>query len=136
MRNITGTFFVNWRFMIQSQWAAPLDFPVTGQWPLTFSLSSTIKFFTNLASVTWLKLFFFLFTHDQIFVEVLFHYFFALLILFKNCFNEFISSIFTSKNKNWLTKLIINTNKLVSETTRNVILIFLFLRTFISLNTF
>ena len=41
-----------------------------------------------------------------------------------NCFNKFISSIFTSKNNNWLSKPIINANNFVSKTTRNVILIF------------
>ena len=107
---------------------------------VTTSISCTFKFsscvamisnffiiiindFTNHASVTRLKLFFF-FTHDQIFVKVFFHYFFTILILFKNCFNKFVSSIFTSKNNYWLSKFIINTNKLVSKTTRNVILIF------------
>ena len=81
------------------------------------------EFFTYSTRVTWFKLFFF-FTHDQIFVKVFFHYFFTILILFKNCFNKFTSSIFTSKNSYWLGKFIINTNKLVSKTTRNVILIF------------
>ena len=79
------------------------------------------KFFTNLASMAYLKLFFF-FTYDQIFVEVFF-YFFMLLILLKNCFNKFISSIFAPKNKHWFTKPIINTNNFVSKATRNVFLI-------------
>ena len=81
------------------------------------------EFFTNPASVARLELFFFLFTHDQIFVEMLFHYFFTVFILFKNCFNKFISSIFTSKNNYWLVKFIINTNKFISKATRNAILI-------------
>ena len=131
--NIKGTFLVNWRFMFQPQWAAPLNFPVTWPWPYTFSSSSSISFFTNPANVTRLKLFFF-FTHDQIFVKVLFHYFFTILILFKNHFNEFISSIFTSRKNYWVSKFIINTNKLVSKTTKNVILIFLWVKTFITFN--
>ena len=80
-------------------------------------------FFTCPASITRLKFFFF-FTHDQIFVEVFLNYFFTVFKLFKNRFSKFISSIFTSKNNNWLTKFIINTNKLVSKTSGNVILIF------------
>ena len=81
------------------------------------------KFFTNPTSVTLLKLIFF-FSYDQIFVEMFFHYFFAVLIILKNCFNKFISCIFAYKNNNWLTKLIIDVNNFVSKTTRNVILIF------------
>ena len=81
------------------------------------------EFFTNPANVTWLKLFFF-FTHNQIFVKIFFHYVFTVSILFKNCFNKFISSIFTSKNNYWFTKFIINPNKFVGKTTRKVILIF------------
>ena len=79
--------------------------------------------FTNPASVTRLKLFLF-FTRDQIFAKVFFHYFFTILILFKNCLNKFINSIVTSKNNNWLTKFIINANNFISKAIRNVILIF------------
>ena len=84
------------------------------------------EFFTNPASVTRLELFFFLFTHDQIFVEMLFHYFFTVFILLKSCFNKFISSIFTSKNNYWLVKFIINTNKFISKATGNANLIIFF----------
>ena len=83
------------------------------------------KYFTNPTTVTLLKLMFFFFTHDQIFVKVFVRYFSAVLILLKNCFNKFVSCIFTSINNNWLSKPIINTNNFVSKTTRNVILIFL-----------
>ena len=82
------------------------------------------KFFANPTTVTWLKLFFFFFTYDQIFLKVFFYYLFTTLILLRNCFNKFISTIFTSKINNWLTKSIINTNNFLSKTTRNVILIF------------
>ena len=92
------------------------------------------EFFTNPASVTWLKLLFF-FTYDKIFVKVFFHYFFAVLILLKNCFNKFISSIFISKDSYWLTESIINTNNLVSKTARNVILIFFWIEPFIDFST-
>ena len=81
--------------------------------------------FTNPASVSWLKLFFF-FTHDQIFVKVFFHYLFAVIVVFKNCFNKFISNIFTSKNNNRFTKSIINTNNFVRKNATGVILIFFF----------
>ena len=82
------------------------------------------EFFTNPARVTRLKLPFVFLTYNQIFVKVFFLYFFIVLKLFKNRFNKFLSSIFTSKNNDWLSKFIINTNKFVSKTTRNVILIF------------
>ena len=45
-------------------------------------------------------------------------------ILFKNCFNKFISRIFFSVNNSRLAKFIININKFAIKTTRNVILIF------------
>ena len=100
----------------------------------SFFIAIINEFFTNPANVTRLKFLFF-FTHDQIFVKVFFHYFFTILILLKNCFNKFTSSIFTSKNSYWFGKFIINTNKLVSKTTRNVILIFFWVNTFITFNT-
>ena len=71
-------------------------------------------FFANSASNTLLKLFFF-FTHDQIFVEVFFHYFFTVFILLKDCFNKFISSIFFSKNNYCLSKFIIHTKQNYKE---------------------
>ena len=55
------------------------------------------------------------------------------MIRFKNCFNKFISS--TSKNNYWLSKFIIKTSNLVSKTTRNVILIFVWVEPFITFNT-
>ena len=60
--------------------------------------------------------------------KVFFHDFFAIFILLKNCFNKFICCIFISKNNNWLTKSIINTNKFVSKTVRNVFLILFWIR--------
>ena len=82
------------------------------------------EFLTNPTNVTRLKLFFFFFTHDSIFTKVFFHYFFTILMLLKNRFNKFIRSTFNTKNNYWLSKFITNTNKLVSKTTGNVILIF------------
>ena len=93
------------------------------------------EFFTNPASVTWLKFFFFFFTLDQIFVKMFFHYSFTVFKLFKNRFNKFISSIFTSKNNYWVSKFIINTKKFLSKTSMNVILIFFWVRNFITFNT-
>ena len=118
MWNITGTFLVNWRFMLQLQWAAPLNFPVTWQWSLTFSFPSLMSF-------------------SQIQQTLLEWncYFFTVFKLFKSRFNKFISSVFVSKNNYWLSKFIINTNKFVRKTTRNVILVFLWARTFITFNT-
>ena len=91
-------------------------------------------FFTNLARITQLELFCF-FIHDQIFVKVFFHYLFTVFKLFKNCFHKFITSIFTSKNNYLLSKLIINTNKFLSKTTRSVILVFFGIKTFTVFNT-
>ena len=76
--------FFSWRFMLQLQWGAPLNFSVTWQWSLIFFIVIINEFFTNPESVTILKLFFF-FTHGQIFVKVFVCYFFAVLILFKAC---------------------------------------------------
>ena len=114
--------------MLKLQWGAPLNFPVMWQWSLTFS--SSMSLFANPTSVTLLKFFFFFFSDDQFFT-VLFHYFFTVFMLFRNCFNCF-SCIFTSVNNNWLTKFIINTNRFVIKTTRNVILRFFWVRSFIT----
>ena len=92
------------------------------------------EFFTNPANAIRLKSFFF-FTHDQTFVKAFFHYFFTVFKLFKNRFNKFISSIFTSENNYWLRKFLINTKKFVCKTTRNVILIFFWVEPYITLNT-
>ena len=92
------------------------------------------EFFTNPARVTRLKLPFVFLTYNQIFVKVFFLYFFIVLKLFKNRFNKFLSSIFTSKNNYWLSKFIINTNKFVSKTTRNVVLMFFWVKPFIAFN--
>ena len=89
--------------------------------------------FTNRASVTWSKFFFF--TLDQFFIEVFFHYSFRVFKFFKNRFNKFVSSVFTSENNYWFGKFIINTNKLVSKTTKNVILIFFYVEPFINFNS-
>ena len=97
------------------------------------------EFFTNPVSITRLELFFFFLIHDQIFFEVFFfitYYFFTAFKLFKNHFNKLISCILASKNNNRFTKFIINTNKFVSKTTRNVILIFFWITTIITFNTF
>ena len=64
------------------------------------------------------------------------HYFFKVLILFKNCFNKSIRSLFTSINNNWITKFIINRNKLVRKTAKNAILIFFCVKAFIAFNAF
>ena len=37
--NIAGTILVNWTFMLQLQWSAPLNFPVMWQWSLILSSS-------------------------------------------------------------------------------------------------
>ena len=95
MWNITGTFLVNWRFTTPMSRASKFFSYVT--MISYFFIVIMNEFFTNLAKGTWLKLFFFFFTHDQIFVKAFFHYFFTVFILFKNRVNKFISSIFTYK---------------------------------------
>ena len=133
MWNITGAFLVNWKFNLQFQWAAPLNLPVTWQWSLTFSSSLSINFLQ--IQQLFVKKMFFFYTHGQIFVKVLVHYFSAVLVLLKNCFNKFISCIFSSINSKSLSKPYINTNNFVSKTTRSVILIFFCVTTFIAFNT-
>ena len=93
------------------------------------------EFFTYPAYVTRSKIFL-LFSHDQMFVKMLFHYFFTVFILFKNCLNKSISSISTFINNNWFNKFITYIPKLVRKTARNVILIFFFVKTFIAFNSF
>ena len=91
------------------------------------------EFFSYPTHVTRLKSFFF-FNHDKIFLEMFFHYFlqywYSTNNTIKNCFNEFKSIPLTFENKNWFTKFIINTNKFVSKTTRNAILIFFLSKSF------
>ena len=122
--NITGTFLVNWRFCVTTPVSFASRFSSYVTMIFYFFIVIINEFFTNPASVSWLKLFFFFFSLDQTFGKVFFHYFFTEFILLKDCFNKFVSSIFTSKNNNRFTKFIINTNRFVSKTTRNVILIF------------
>ena len=127
---MAGTFLVNGRFALQLRWAAPLNFVTMISYFFLFN-----EFFTYPTYVTWLKLLFFFFSHDQIFVEMFFSYFFIVFILFKNCFNKFVSIIFTSVKNNWFTKSIISTNKFVSKITRNVILICFWAKTLTNFNT-
>ena len=96
----------------------------------------TNKFFTNLTIITFLKQVFFFFSHNQFFIKIFFYYFFAMFIFFKNCFNKFIGCIFTPINNGWFSKFIINANNFISKTTRNMVLIFFCIRTFIALTFF
>ena len=132
MSNITGTFL-----FVTTSMSCPLPPKFCSYVTMisNFFIIIINEFFTNPTIVTWLELFFF-FTHDQIFMEVFIYYFFAKLIIFKNCFKKFIISIFTSKNNYWLGKFIISTNELVSKTTRNVVLILFWVRIFITFNAF
>ena len=97
-------------------------------------LSIINQFFKYPACVTWSKIFFFV--PVMIKFSLFFNCFFTVFILFKNCFNKSISTIFTSTNNNWFTKFIININKLVRKSARNMILIFFCVKTFIDFNTF
>ena len=81
-------------------------------------------------NITWLKLFFLLYTLDQIFSLLS-----TVFKLFKNCFNKLITSVFTSTSNYCLSKFLINTNKFLSKTTRNVIFIFFWVRTFTTFKT-
>ena len=124
------------KVMLQLQWAEPLTFLVMWQWSLTFS-SSLLMSFSQIQQVLldWIILLLFHLWSSQIFVKMFIHFFFTILINFKNCFNKFINSIFTSKKNYLLDKFIITTKKFVSKTTRNVILIFFWERTFTTFNT-
>ena len=67
------------------------------------------------------------FIHKQVFIKIFVHYFFVKFIFLKNYFNKFISCIFTSINNNWLSKPIINTKNFIGKTTRNMVILFVFL---------
>ena len=135
MWNITGTILVNWRIDVTTPMSRTSKFFSYVTMISNFLIAITNEFFTYPTCVTWLKFFFLFFTHDKIFVKVFFYYIPTVFKLFRNRFNKFISSIFISKNNYWLGKFIINTNKLVSKTTRNVILILFWLEPFITFNT-
>ena len=70
-------------------------------------------------------------------LKYFFNYLFTVIILFKNSFDKFSGSIFTSIKNSWFSKFIINANKFIGNTARNVILIFVCVRTifFSSFNT-
>ena len=76
------------------------------------------EFFTYSTSVTWSKMFFFFVSHDQILVKMFFHFFFTVIILSKNCFNESIRSISTAIKNNatiGLLKLLSTQTSLLKE---------------------
>ena len=76
------------------------------------------EFFTYSTSVTWSKIFFFFVSHDQILVKMFFHFFFTVIILSKNCFNEYIRSISTAIKNNatiGLLKLLSTQTSLLKE---------------------
>ena len=120
----TSSFLSSMSSFLQLQWAASLNFPVTWQRSLTFHLQWAFHKFNKCYLIEIVVLLFYSFSFMIKFVKMFFHYFLAVFIFFKNFFNKFISSIFTSVSNNWLTKFIINTNKFISKTTRNVNLIF------------
>ena len=97
-------FLVNWNF-VTTPMSCASKFSSYVTMVSYFFIVIFNEFFAYPTGVTWRKLFFFVFSHDQIFVEMFFSsLFFTVFILFKNCFNQFISSIFTFKNNNWCTK--------------------------------
>ena len=106
---------------------------------VTKPMSCTSKFSSYLTMVSYFLIFHWNCSSSwvmiEFFIEIVFHYFFTVFTLFKNCFNKFIWSIFTSVKNTWLTKFLINTNKFVSKTARNVILIFFWARSLITFNT-
>ena len=55
---------------------------------------------------------------------MLFYYFFVIITLSKNCFNESINHNFSSVKNNWLAESITNTNNFVCKTARSMCLIF------------
>ena len=127
------TFLVSLRFALQLQWAAPLYFPALWQWSLTFSSSMS---FSHIQHMLLDQRFSYFLVMIKCLLKMLFHYFFTVFVLFKNCLNKSISSISTFINNNWFNKFITYTNKLVRKTARNLILIFFCVKTFIAFNTF
>ena len=62
-------------------------------------------------------------------LKFFFSYFLTVIILFKNSFDKSIGSIFTCIKNSCFSKFIISANKLIENTARTVILIFLCVRT-------
>ena len=110
LSNITGIFLVNLRLILQSQ---------------SLVSSST----NNPAFVIWFKASFILYSHDKIFIKVLFYHLFTIPILLKNHFNKLVDCLFSSVKNNWLVKSIVKTYNFVSKTARNMSLVFFSLRT-------
>ena len=88
-----------------------------------FIITCSKQFVTYAAFVTWLKSFFIFYSHDKIFIEMIFYHIFTIILLFKNCFNKYIDCIFTSVKNSWFAKSIINTYNFVSKPARNMFLI-------------
>ena len=86
-------------------------------------------FFRYPACVTWSKMFFLFFGHDQIFVEMFFDYFFTVTKLFMHHLRKIVSCIFSAVKNNCLAEFIISTDKFIHKTARNVILIIFCIRT-------
>ena len=122
--NNTGTFLVNWKIDV------PTPMRSTYKSSCYVAVISYFFIFNEFSQIQQMLLDWNCYDHG--FVEMCFHYFFTVFVLFKNCFNKFLTSIFTSVNGNWFTKFIIDPNKFVSKTTRNVTLIFFWARTFIT----
>ena len=125
-------FFSKLKIYVTTPTSCTSKFQVMLQWSLTFSALSSMSFSQIRQVLRDCSSSFSLMIKFLLKCLFIIHYSFTILIFFKNCFNKFISSIFTSKNNYWLGKFIINTNKPVSKTTRNVILIHFWVRTFIS----
>ena len=69
-------------------------------------------------------------------LKFFFSYFLTVIMLFKNSFDKSIGSIFTCIKNSWFSKFIISANKLIENTARTVILIFLCVRTIFFFSSF
>ena len=98
------------------------------------------QFTKNLTNIRPFKFFILLSSHDQVFAEMLFDHISTIIIFFEIALNNFKNCIFLSMQHNIFTKFIVNTDKFISKTTKNVILIFLGIRRTIvikpTINTF
>ena len=82
------------------------------------------QFTKNPTNITPFKFFIFFSSHNQVFIKMFFHHSPTIIILFKNTLNKCNHCTFTSVKYNIFTEFIINTNNLISKTTRNMVLIF------------
>ena len=135
MWNITETFLVKLRLILQSPCAEPLYLPVTWSWPLTllFLLEN------NLPHTQHLLLDLKLYSSSLVMIdfhESFFYHQFTIPILLKNCFNKLIDFILSSVKNNWSPKFVKNTQDFKSKTAKKMFLILLVQGAMLPLSSF